>query len=146
MIQVAKNYASSGGKKLCKNYAENSLSFAGSEKRFLNDSFLHIIFVHNRPPPINLRNTSLERVVPRFGISVRYRSVFSRYFPNRYRTEGKLGVSPRTSFNLAGEVNENKTLPAYRTTLRPFFCLASTTLKSMVDDGIIALLSQLSGK
>jgi hypothetical protein len=35
-------------------------------------------------------------------------------------------------------VNENKTLPT--AALRPFY-LALTTLKSMVDDGIIALLS-----
>jgi hypothetical protein len=42
-----------------------------------------------------------------------------------------------------GEVNENKTLPS--AALRPFY-LALTTSKSMVNNGIIALLSQLSGK
>jgi hypothetical protein len=31
------------------------------------------------------------RVVPRFGISVRYRSVFSRYFSNRYRRKTRSG-------------------------------------------------------
>jgi hypothetical protein len=41
------------------------------------------------------------------------------------------------------EVIENKTLPA--TALWPFY-LALTTLKSMVDNGIIALFSQLLGK
>jgi hypothetical protein len=41
-------------------------------------------------------------------------------------------------FNLAGEVNENKNLPP--PALPPFY-LVSTTSKSMVDNGIIALLN-----
>jgi hypothetical protein len=35
--------------------------------------------------PLESLNSVLARVASRFGISVRYRLVFSRYFPNRYR-------------------------------------------------------------
>ncbi len=49
--------SSSGGKKLCKNYAETSFSVAGTERRFLHNSCIHSFCIVNHPP-INLQNTA----------------------------------------------------------------------------------------
>jgi hypothetical protein len=46
-----------------------------------------------------LSRTMKSRVASRFGISVRYRSVFSRYFTNRYRRKTRSG---RFGIHLAG--------------------------------------------
>jgi hypothetical protein len=59
-------------------------------------------------------------------------------------TQGQLTTSQGSSSTiLAGEINENNTLPTMA--LWPFH-QALTTLKSMIDNGIIAFLSQLLGK